>query len=304
MAYIPASTVPQHYVQQFSSNVIQLSQQKMSRVWTLFPSQSLTGEGQYFDRIGQTEARRRTGRHEDTGLIEVTHDRRRADIDDWTWATLCSQEDKLRMIYDPKSQYAQAAAMAFARRKDRIALQHLVGIAREGKNGENDIALPAAQKIASVDSSALAPLTIEILRAAKLKLATDEAYMEGQPLYFITNAKGIDDLLATTQVTSADFNTVKALVRGEVDTFMGFKFIRTELIHTYTAGSISSQSVTGGKQCIACTSDALQKVIARDVETAVDLRPDKNREWQIYSTMTVGAVRTEEVKVIEVAIAA
>lgn len=304
MAFIPASTVPQHYVQQFSSNVQHLSQQMYSRVWELFPSQSLTGEGQYYDRIGQTEARKRTGRHEDTPLIEVTHDRRRADIDDWVWATLCSQEDKLRMIYDPKSRYAEAAAAALARRKDRIALEQLTGVAREGKNGETNVSLPTSQKIAAKDGNAFGPLSVATLRAAKKKLKQSEAAKKGQMLYWITDANGTDDLLATTEVTSADYNTIKALVAGEVDTFMGFKFIETELIHKYTSGTIQSVGVTGGARNIACTPDALQRVIATDVETNVDLRPDKNREWQIYSNMTLGAVRTEEVKVIEVAVKA
>lgn len=304
MSFIPGSSVPQHYVQAFSSNVQHLSQQMYSRVWDLFPTQSLTGEGQYYDRIGQTEAQKRTGRHEDTPLIEVTHDRRRADIDDWVWATLCSREDKLRMIYDPKSKYAEAAAAALARRKDRIALAQLTGVAREGKNGETNVALPAAQKIAARTGNAFGALSVATLRAAKRKLKENEAVKKGQMLYWFTNAKGIDDLLATTEVTSADYNTVKALVAGDVDTFMGFRFVSLELLHKYTSGQIQTLNVTGGTRNIACTPDALQRVVGTDVETFVDLRPDKNREWQIYSNMTIGAVRTEEVKVVEVAVAA
>ena len=36
---------------------------------------------------------------------------------------------------------------------------------------------------------------------------------------------GLDRLLANTETTSADYNSVKALVAGEMNTFMGFEFI-------------------------------------------------------------------------------
>jgi hypothetical protein len=41
---------------------------------------------------------------------------------------------------------------------------------------------------------------------------------------FILTPEALEALLNDTTVTSSDFNTVKALVNGELDTYMGFKF--------------------------------------------------------------------------------
>ena len=43
------------------------------------------------------------------------------------------------------------------------------------------------------------------------------------------------DMLQHTQVTSADYNTVKALAEGAVDTFMGFKFIMSNRLPIFSA---------------------------------------------------------------------
>ena len=93
--------------------------------------------------------------------------------------------------------------------------------------------------------------------------------------------------------TSSDFNTVRALVNGEIDTFMGFKFIRTERLPLVTPGGVI-------RKCAACTWGAIGAAVTRDIATQMSIRDDKNYSMQIFSDMSYGATRTEEVKVIEV----
>jgi hypothetical protein len=61
----------------------------------------------------------------------------------------------------------------------------------------------------------------------------------------------MSDLLGTTQVTSSDFNTVKALVQGSVDSFMGFKFISSNrLPHNGTSRQVFAYAQDGLKCAI------------------------------------------------------
>ena len=67
-------------------------------------------------------------------------------------------------------------------------------------------------------------MSIDKLRRAKLML--DENYADEIGKYFmIVHPRMLDQMLGHVEVTSADYNSVKALVNGEIDTFMGFKFI-------------------------------------------------------------------------------
>ena len=100
------------------------------------------------------------------------------------------------------------------------------------------------------------------------------------------------DLLGDTQIQSSDYNTVKALVNGEIDTFMGFKFLRSERLTTDS---------NGDTQCIAWIGDGIGLSMGMDVKTEISERSDKNYSTQVYAQMCLGAVRIEDEKVVEIA---
>ena len=119
-------------------------------------------------------------------------------------------------------------------------------------------------------------------------------------------------LLGITAVTSADFNTVKALVNGAIDQFMGIRFVRTELVKrpaanvTYTVTNGTYGAGTGtvtaakGRRCIAFVKQGVLMVKAEDMTTMVDRLPTKGDVIQIYSKMSIGCTRLEEKCVLEV----
>jgi hypothetical protein len=106
----------------------------------------------------------------------------------------------------------------------------------------------------------------------------------------VVGPRQISDLLGDTSVTSSDFNTVKALVHGEVDSFMGFKFI------TSTRLSIASSK----RLCIAFASDGIKLALGQDMMTRIDERNDKGYSTQVYVCMSIGSARLEESKVVSI----
>jgi hypothetical protein len=91
-------------------------------------------------------------------------------------------------------------------------------------------------------------------------------------------------------VTSSDFNSIKALVAGEVDTFMGFKFIRTELLPK--SGNIRS--------ALFFAQQGLCLATAQDITVDVGPRRDKRNSVQVYVSASFGASRMWEEKVLKV----
>ena len=91
---------------------------------------------------------------------------------------------------------------------------------------------------------------------------------------------------------SADYNSVRALVSGEIDTFMGFKFIRTEQINVDSSSD----------QLVMCFHRAgIGLAVFDDVKARISERPDKRYSTQVYYEMTIGAARLEEERVVEIA---
>ena len=275
------------FVEQYKSNVFHLAQQKGSKLRDAVRTESVTGKSHFFERIGSTAAVKRTSRHADTPRVDTPHSRRKVTMDDYDWADLIDDSDKIRLLISPQSEYAKAGAYAMGRTMDDVIIAAATGNAFGGVSGGSTIALPAGQKIAHGSTG----LTIAKLITAKEKL--DAANVDpDEARTIVCSAKQISDLLGTTQITSADFNSVKALVQGDIDTFMGFRFIRSERL------GLDGNS---NRQVLAFTNTSIGLALGKDIQTKISERADKNYSTQVYLCMTIGATRVEDEKVIEIA---
>ena len=134
-------------------------------------------------------------------------------------------------------------------------------------------------------------MTLDLLPRAKRKRA--EAAVDGDR-YLALTAKALEDLLKVTEATSSDYNTVKALVQGEIDTFMGFRFIRTE--------RLPDGGGTGRKYCLAYTSKAIGLCFSDVRFTRVGEDPANSFMTRVYMESTLGAVRIEDLGVVRIEI--
>lgn len=273
------------FVQQFSSNVQLLSQQMGSLLRGSVSEESVTGEKAFFDQVGSSAAVKRTSRHSDTPVVDTPHSRRMVTMDTYEWADLIDDADKVRMLIDPTSAYARTAAAAMGRAMDDAIITAATGVAKTGKSGATSTSLPASQQIAAGG----ADLTLAKLIEAKKKLDLNSVDPSINR-YIAVGPNQIESLLNNTTVTSSDFNTVKALVQGEIDTFLGFKFIVTNRL------SLSGSD----RSCFAWAEDGIKLAMGKDVMARIEERADKSFSTQVYYCSTFGATRMEEDKVVEI----
>ena len=278
------------FVQQYGSNVQMLSQQMGSRLREAVDVETITGKNAYFEQIGSVAAQVRTSRHASTPQIDTPHSRRRVSLADYEWADLIDDADKVRMLIDPTSSYAKAAANAMGRSMDDVIITALGGTAYSGETGGTSVALPSTQKFATSNQSD--GLTIAKLLDAKKKM--DLADVDPSiARYVVCGATQISDLLNTTEVKNSDYNTVKALAMGQVDSFLGFRFIMSNRL-SFDASNTDDRLV------FAFTKDAIKLAIGKDVTARISERDDKSYSTQVYYCMSVGATRMEEEKVVQI----
>ena len=202
-----SSQITTAFVQQYSANLQHLIQQKGSRLRGAVRVEAVRGKQAFFDQIGSQSASVRTTRAADTLLNDTPHARRMVTLADYEVADLIDDQDKLRMIVDPTSSYAQAQAFAIGRSMDDVIITAATGDAKTGETGGTTTALPSGQKVAVNLSGSNEGLTIGKLRQAKFIL-DNNSVDPSIPRVIVVGPKQIQDLLATTQVTSTDFNTV------------------------------------------------------------------------------------------------
>lgn len=285
--------VPTAFVNQYKSNVELLLQQKGSKLRPYVRNETQSAEFDFYDRISATAAQKVTTRHGDTPLNSTPHDRRRVGIEDYDWADLIDKPDKIRMLIDPTSPYALNAMYAMGRSMDDAIIEAAFGTAYSGKSGGTSVTFPAGDIVAVnyVESGVAANSNLTIGKLRRVKQLMMEAEVdEMEPLIAVVSPSQITSLLRTTEVTSEDYNTVKALVNGSVDTFMGFKFIWHNRL------PVSSNI----REAMFFAQSGLLLATGQDIIVDIGPRRDKRNAMQVYVTMTIGATRMEEGKVYKV----
>lgn len=278
-------------VKSYHAMITLLSQQRGSRLAPFVRRETQNSKDDFFDRIDATAATEVTSRHADTPLISTPHDRRKVSLRDFDWADLIDKKDRIRMLADPTSPYTVNAVNALGRAKDQVIIDAAFGTAKSGETGATDVTFPAGQEVAVNFGGSDSNLTIGKLRKAASIIKSNEAVDDGELMVAAVAQSQIDSLLSTTEVTSSDYNTVKALVRGDVDTFMGFKFVRTQLL---------AKDANNVRDCIFFAQGGL--LLSTGLEISVDIGPrrDKRNSVQVYVCGSFGSTRMEEKKVVRV----
>lgn len=275
-------------VKQFGANVDMLSQGKGSVLSGCVRLETgVVGEEAYFDQLASTAAVKKTTRNSDTPLIKSDHRRRRVTLYDYEWADLMDKQDKLKMLSDPTNKYAINAAWAMGRAKDDEIIDNFDATAYTGKAGGTSTAFRTANVIASTCTG----LTLTKLLNAKELLDASDVDPDEERFCAYGAAQGTD-LLNTTEIKSADYNSVKALVQGQINQFMGFTFKMTNRLNLNSSSE---------RKVLAWAKNGMLLAVAADVTTEITKRADKSYATQVYVSMGIGATRMEEEKCVTIA---
>ena len=196
----------------------------------------------------------------------------------------------------PTSDEVRSHAMAFNRAIDDVIIAAFDATRYIGEDGNTPDAFPSGQSIGATyvetGSPTSAGMTVGKLRRAKYLM--DTAEVPDMDRYIVIGSQELQDLLRDQTMTSFDYNTVKTLVDGQIDTFLGFKFIRSERL---PIGTVSGTADV--RSCFAFHKSAIKFSMA-ERQTRMDILPMRRHALQIRTTMLLGAVRTENEKVVRI----
>ena len=300
------------FVEGYKTNIIMLSQQKGSRLEGSVRNEVQASKADFYERIGTVDAQEILDRHGDTPQFDTPHSRRMVTLTDSEYADLIDKMDRVRLLINPDDAYVNAAVWSLGRKKDDQIISAGLGNARGGDDGSTVIALPNSQKLAAYDGATATGVrfNVNLLRAASEKFDSNDVD-ESIKRYIAYTGKQKQALLEETEVSSSDFNTVKALVMGEINTYMGFEFIRTErlprsavpITYSITDGSVGAGAGTipaaTSRRCMAWAEDGILLAKGQDIFARISERDDKRYSTQIYVAQSVGSTRLEEEKVVE-----
>jgi len=280
--------------QDYSRIILPLARQERSLLYDrVYVKPDITGKCFYQDQIGKWEMSAKTTVNPDTPQNDPNLSRTRIDIATYNDARMLDRSLRLQEFSDPMSETSYCISSSVGIQMDKLIYDALGGTAYRGETGATSVAFPAAKTVAAdfLSSGTNTGLTTtKIRRAAKLLNA------QGVPTYdrtFVCSATGLEQLLGTTVVTNSDYNSIKALVAGEIDTWMGFKFV------VLPDGIINVDS-NNIADYFAFQKTGICFGMLEELFLRVEERADKSYSKQIYYEINAGAGRLEEAKVIKV----
>lgn len=282
-----SNQISEAFVEEFAANFRHLAQQKTSRfegAVTLEPG--IRGMSKSINRLGQRTAQKRLNRHGDTPINDQPHSTRFVDLFDWEDGDMVDDQDKIRMLVDPTSEYVNAMVMSLNRAKDDVIISAMRNTARASSG---TIALPSTQKIA-VGAAGLTKA--KIIQAKQIFRSREADEQNGEELFFSYASQQMGNVLSDTTLTSADFLAIKMLQEGAVGTkWLGFTWIPSERL----------PKVSNDRFCYAWAKSGVTLGIGENIVSEVGKDPGKGFNVRIYGKMSIGAVRVEEEKVVEIA---
>jgi len=261
-------------VEQFDSEVKHAYQGLKTLRETVKVRNNVVGDKYDFRNMGKGTATARTGSSADVVPMNITHSLKVATLLDFEAPEYTDIFDQKTVNFDEITELATTIAGAMGRRDDQSIID----------------ALDTTTTTVGAGTQALDLATIT---AASKKLNGVEAPMEDR--YFVVHEGGLNDLLNDTNITSADYNSVRLLMSGEIDSFMGFKW---KIIGSGRAegGLPLTTTVRSG---FAYHKTSLGHAVGIDMTTRVDYVAHK-ASWLSLGCWKAGSVAIDVTGIVEV----
>ena len=231
-----------------------------------------------FPKIGKGVATVRVPQTDVTPL-NVTYSQVTATLSDYIAAEYSDIFNQAKINFDERQELVQVVSKSIARRQDQLIIDALTN---------SSTSLTVASSIGGANSN----MNLDKLLAAKRQL--DAKNVPPTDRFVVIHANNLASLLDETEVKSSDFNTVKALVAGQVDTYLGFKFIT---VGDRDEGGLPLSS--GDRKVYAFHKQAVGMAEGMGLTTRIDYIPEKT-SYLVASMFSAGAVAIDAEGIVEI----
>lgn len=286
--------LPNHFTQQYSSNVSLLLQEKGPKLRPFVMVGSHVGKrASPVNQYGAVSMKKVTSRFTEKTRTDSTAERRWVVPSDYSLDQMIDSFDELKTIVDPKSPYAQNAALAAGRQFDDLIIDAALGDATTGEDAGSTESFDTGnyQISVSFNASGDVGLTVEkLIEARKIwREANVDLDMEEQTL--VIGPQQESDLLRQTEIVSKDYNDKPVLVDGRLSRFLGFNIIVSNRL------SVASSH----RSVLAFVKSGMYLGIWEDVMSDAHQRFDlEANPWELTTLMSGGSTRLEQGKVLEI----
>jgi len=279
---------------EFDSEVKHVYQGMQTLRQTVTTRHNVVGDVYNFRRMGSGIANQKAVQSLVTPM-NIDHALIACNLTDWLAPEYTDIFSQATINFDEKVELATTVGKALGRRDDQMVIDALeTAGATAGLSGVFPVNADTAY---FYDQSAETDERFSLNTLTNIRTHYNKLEVFNEPIYCVIGAAGIKGLLDDTTVTSADYNNVRCLVNGEIDTFMGFKF---KIIGVRNGeGGITGEGSATDQYAFFYTKSAIGMAIGIDIRTSIDWIPERT-SWLVNGLLKAGAVSRENQAIAKV----
>ena len=272
-----AINVSNAFVTLFDAEVKQAYQGESMLRNTVRLRTGVEGSTHKFPKIGSGVAQVRVPQTDVTPM-NVDYSQATVTLSDYIAAEYSDIFNQAKINFDERQELVQVVSKSIGRRADQLIIDALD-------------AASTSLTVATTVGGAGTNLNLDKLIEAKKLMDAGNVPMEGR--HILIHANNLSGLLGETEVTSSDYNSVKALVGGEINTFLGFNF---HVIGDRDEGGLPKPST---RTCYAWHQQAMGMAEGMGVRTEINYIPEKTSHL-VASMFSAGAVGIDAGGIVEI----
>lgn len=257
--------IPEVFQQQYDAEVKRSYGQKMQLKDKVYLKTGVEGDKVWFRKKGKGMATEHI-RSAQIRPMNVKYEMVSADMKNYDAFDYIDKMDLKKFNFSEAQETAEVASDAIGLKLDQIVIDAI-------SNGYDK----TNRKIGTGEAA----LTVADLRKACKFL--NKAGVENKDRVCLHTAEQLDALLGTTEVTSSDYNSVKALTNGEMNKFLNLEFI---LIADRAEGGLPHTAST--ETAFVYHKRAVGLGISQDIQTRMDWISDRS-SWLVGGDFAAGA---------------
>jgi hypothetical protein len=283
-----ANTIDNAYIRTFEANVRHLAQQGDTRLRRWVTEGHKNSESHVWETLDSVAASEKLSRLAATPVVDAPWATRMTTIRTYHIGEATEQEDIAQMLVDPNSALAHAIALAMKRQVDDVIIAEADAAAVD-KDGTS-IAYDTTNQLVGDGSG---EITLDVVLQVQ-EIFDNNDIDPDIPKVFVIGPTQKRKLMQLMEVTSADYQSMKALATGYLPSFLGFDWVVSNRLQVPDTDEID---------CLAFTKRAMGLHVAKDIWVRIAEDPSVSFAWRIYSAMSMDAVRVEDKHMVRVHLA-
>ena len=240
----------------------------------------VVGDTFKFRYMGKGYAQQRPAPSSDVTPMDVSHSQPSATLTNWYAPEYTDIFDDAEVNFEEQRELAMCIASALGRREDQLILNAV--------DAATAIAGTVSEDTGGTDSG---------MNVDKLRRASRYLNAKGVPQsdrFLVHHALSLEYLLGDTEAVSADYNSVRALVNGDINSFVGFNFV---MLEDRTEGGIADES--SEQRAFAWHKQAVGHAVGLDVRQETNYIPEKV-SWLANGILKCGSVARDGEGIVEI----